>query len=411
MGVNRRRLVAAILAAVLVVAIVASVAVAVGGGDDDSSDGGGASDPATGAEVQSSLSATIVRDPGEVLPITAAPAEYHVIYRVESAGATEVQVRTEEVSVRRPFDAEVVAYSGDGSTGTVDVVVRSNLGLYADLTDPDAPDIGEGIPAAALGDLRFDGTLGDLVAANLFVPRERRTLLGRECQVYRTGRVVESLAVAAPTDHTYADVCIDAAGIVLEQVAFVDGRAIHYEVATSVEDAPQFAAERFRIDGEPLGLEQGGVELVPLALDGPPTSRYWVPSAASDEMALGEHVARYLLRLAADPAGGHEEETETTLGPQFGDGATETFVDVYVAGAGFVVVQQGALGAQPSRDVSVGTDVDAGALGPARVVYGVTGHTLVATTDTWFVEINAPRSATDLAALAASFEPVARDGG
>src|SRR5690606_20028849 len=238
-GVNRRRLVAAILAAVLVVAIVASVAVAVGGGDDDSSDGGGASDPATGAEVQSSLSATIVRDPGEVLPITAAPAEYHVIYRVESAGATEVQVRTEEVSVRRPFDAEVVAYSGDGSTGTVDVVVRSNLGLYADLTDPDAPDIGEGIPAAALGDLRFDGTLGDLVAANLFVPRERRTLLGRECQVYRTGRVVESLAVAAPTDHTYADVCIDAAGIVLEQVAFVDGRAIHYEVATSVEDAPQ----------------------------------------------------------------------------------------------------------------------------------------------------------------------------
>lgn len=397
-----RRLVAAILAAVLVVAIVGGVVVAVGGGDD--SDDGGVADAATpDVEVRSSLTAAVVRDEGEVLPITAPPAAYRITYRIESAGATDVQVRTEQVSVRRPFDAEVVAYAGDGTTAPVEIVVRSNQGLYADLTDADAPDVGAGIPAAALGDLRFDGTLDDLVGADLFVPRERRTLLGRECQVYRTGRVVESLVVAAPTEHTYADVCIDAAGLVLEQVAFVDGRAIHYEVATSVEESPQFDADQFSIEGEPLDLEQGGVELVPLALDEPPTSRHWAPSAAADSAVLGDHVARYLLRVAAEPE--DDDVTDTTFGPRFGDGAVETYVDVYVAGAGFVVVQQGPLRAQPSRDLSVGTDVDAGALGTARVAFGVTGHTLVATTDTWFVEITAPRSAADLAALAATFAP------
>ncbi|HEX7096956.1 MAG TPA: hypothetical protein VF183_13805 [Acidimicrobiales bacterium] len=388
----------AVLAA-LVAGVIVSV---VGSGGDDSGD---SSPRVTGA-----LMSPVVSQNGSILPTTDPPASYRIVYRIETAGAEDVIVRTEEVSVRRPFDAQLVVRSDDGSASP-DLVVRSSMGLYADVTDPERTDVGEGLPSAALGDLRFDGVLEDLVTAGLMVPKERRTVLGRECQVYRTGQTVESLALSNPTDTTYADVCIDASGLVLEQVAYEGGTPVHYEIATSIEIAPQFAPDTFTIEGEPAGLDEGGVVLDPVDPAAAPVPGYHTFTAEGfDASVLGEHVGRYRMRVANDEA--VEEPTSTAVGPTSvgtpgDDDVVETYVDVYVSGASFVIVQQGPRSAQPTRDTAAGADVAAGAFGTARVVFGVTGSTLVAATDTWFVEITAPVPAARLGELAAGLAPAA----
>ena len=101
-----------------------------------------------------------------------------------------------------------------------------------------------------------------------------------------------------------------------------------------------------------------------------------------------------------------DTDTSTTVGPSDPAGQwIDTYVDVYSTGPTFVIVHQGVLSDATTRDTSLGKDVDAGALGAARVAFGATGSTLVATSGTWFVEVNAPLPASELAALAATFSP------
>jgi hypothetical protein len=393
---SRRRLIGVIaIVAILLVGVVGAVAVTGDDSDDPPEE--------TARPVTAALTGTVVAEEGTVLPISATAATYHVTYQVETASGTTALLRTEDISVRRPFDAQLLAYSEGGSSAAPDLDARSNLGLYADVTDPDHPDVGQGMPAAALGDLRFDGALDDLVDAGIFVVRERRELLGRECQVYRTGNLVESPPLALPTESTYADVCIDSAGLVLEEVAFVDGIAETYEVATAVQVDTSLDDDLFTIVGEPLTLDEGGNELGPLDTAEVPVANYWVPAAAP----LGAtHVGRYVLRTPNPEAAG-DTGTSTTVGPSDPAGKSiDTYVDVYTTGPTFVVVHQGIVSAATTRDTTLGKDVEAGALGTARVVFGATGSTLVASNDTWFVEVTAPLSVADLGAIASTLQPV-----
>jgi hypothetical protein len=380
---------------VMLLGTVGTLALVADGGDGDGADGDVSAAP---APVTASLSGTLVAQEGSVLAITPVPSTYRITYRVETASGAESVTRTEDITVRRPFDAQLVAYTDATSADDPDIDARSNLGLYGDVTDPDRLDVGYGMPAAALGDLRFDGTIQDLVDSGVFVPRERREVLGRECQVYRTGRLVEAPPLAVPSAATYADVCIDAAGLVLEEVAFVDGIAETYEVATAVEVDGTIGDEAFRIDGTPLTLEEGGNELVPLDLLTAPVEGYWTPAVAPAGTA---HVARYLLRAPSPPEG--SSDTTTTAGPTNpAAGSVDTYVDVYASGPLFVIVHQGPGDAAPARDTTLGRDVDAGALGAARVGFGATGSMLVAGTEAWFVEVTAPLPATELATIAGS---------
>jgi hypothetical protein len=357
-------------------------------------DGNGGS--ASVETVTAALQSPVLQDQGDVLAIDAAPASYRVVYRIDSSGTEGVTSRTQVVEVQRPFDAHVVVYRGTDATGDPEVDVRSNVGLYADTTDPSNPEVGSGIPAAALGDLRLDGAIGDLVDAGLFVRRERREVAGRECQVYRTGQALESLQLSAPTDTNYADVCVDAAGLLLEQVAYTDGKPELYEVAVSVEAEPTFASDSFTIAGTPRSLSDGGVQLSPIDPSVAPTSGYWTPV---DGMPGATHVGRYLLQRPNTDT----SSTTTTAGTATTSPTIDTYVDVYSTGSSFVIVQQGPAASAPSRDTTLGADADAGALGTARVAFGLSGNTLVATTASGFVEITAPMSANDLAAVARTF--------
>jgi hypothetical protein len=124
-----------------------------------------------------------------------------------------------------------------------------------------------------------------------------------------------------------------------------------------------------------------------------PTAGYWSPAGG---IPGATHVGRYLLRRP-------NTDTSTTTTAGTSTASIDTYVDVYSMGSSFVIVQQGPSGSAPSRDTTLGADKDAGALGKVRVAFGVAGNTLVATTDSGFVEITAPMPASDLAALARTF--------
>jgi hypothetical protein len=395
---RRRRIAALVGAPIVLVALV-------GGGllltrdDDDSTTDTVAANTDPDATLTSSLTGTVIAEQGDVLPVETTTDTYRVRYRIDTKATEGVTTRSESLLVRRPFDAHVSIHPSADGTGTADVEAVSNLGLYADITSADAADVGEGLPSVALGDLRLDGVLDDLVHAGLLQPRERREVLGRECQVYRTGQPLESLQLTAPTDTDYADACVDAAGLVLEEVSISGGEAQLYEIATDVDTAASATDADFAIEGEPMSVADGGNDLEPIASDVAPVAGYWTPTGP---LSGYDHVGRYLLRT---PAEADDGATTTTAGVS--SGTVETYVDVYRDGAAFVVVHQGALTAAPQRDTTLGADVDAGALGSPRVVYGLVGSTLVATTDSWFVEITAPMSSADLGALAATFAPAA----
>jgi hypothetical protein len=343
------------------------------------------------------LRTPVLTEDGDVLPVTEVVASYRVVYRLESRTADGVAVRTEEIRVRRPFDGRVVSALGETGIADPELDVRSTMGRYADATATgDLPSVAEGIPATALGDLRVDGVLEDLVRLGLFEPRERREVLGRECQVYRTGQALETLLLARPTEEDHADVCIDASGILLEQVAVVAGEAQVYEIATELEVGATIGDDVFAIDGEPVPVVDGGSELEAIDPDVAPTAGYW----SFPEVPAGyAHVGRFRLRSAV--ASEEPVATSTTIGVTPVD-AVETYVDVFVDGASFLVLQQGPAEAAPTRDTEDTTPVEAGALSAATVSPSLSGSVLAATTPTGFLELVGTRTAADLGSLAAA---------
>jgi hypothetical protein len=357
----------------------------------------GVRDDGEAAGLGESLRTTVLAEQGDVLPVTDPVASYRVVYRLESMSAQGVAVRTEEIRVRRPFDGRVVSALGEDGIADPELDVRSTMGRYADATATgDLPTVAEGRPASALGDLRVDGVLEDLVRIGLFEPRERREVLGRECQVYRTGQALETLVLARPTDEDHADVCIDATGILLEQVAVVGGEAQVYEIATELDLGAPFGDDVFAVDGEAISVVDGGSELEAIDPSVAPTAGYWSFPAVPEGY---EHVGRYLLRsaVASDEPGA----TSTTVGVSPVP-SVETYVDVYVDGTSFLVVQQGPADAAPTRATEDTTPVEAGSLGDAVVSPALSGSVLAATTPTGFLELVGTRSAADLGTIAAA---------
>src|SRR5690606_38116286 len=138
-------------------------------------------------------------------------------------------------TVRRPFDSRITSLEGEPPGGASQWTAIGTLGLYQYVTGAAAPEANAGPPAAAIGDPRLDASLDDLIADGAFVQRERRELLGRECQVYRTGLRLESGSVAAPTESDYTDVCIDAAGLMLEEVYVAAGSVQQHRTAVTAD--------------------------------------------------------------------------------------------------------------------------------------------------------------------------------
>jgi hypothetical protein len=335
------------------------------------------------------LRAAVVPGATGRLGVTSPPASYHAVYRVESYGKAKSAVATQEIFVRRPFDGRVVIRDGEPPGRTVKFDARSSYARYGNYVNPASPQVASEPPNVAVGDLRLDASLDDLVRGGLFVERERRRVLDRECQVYRTGSPLESLKVAAPTSADHADACVDQAGIVLEEVAVAAGKVTQHVTATEVTIDPHLGDDTFLIEGQAVGFDQGGAELSELDPASPPTAGYWQLASAPEGFTQR---GRYLLKTV---------DTTSESGQ-----TVSSWVDAYLSGTSVVLVQQGPDAALPTESPDQGPPVDLGPLGSAKVALGVAGSAVVAhPAQGSFVEVTGTLPADALRRLASALAP------
>jgi hypothetical protein len=356
------------------------------------SDGGG--DPAPLA-----LTSELVEGATAPLTISAPPSEYRVVYRVDTIG--DGATTTEEFTVARPFDSRITAFEGDPPGGELLWEAISNLGLYSTASSEEgSAQVAQLAPSTAIGDFRLDATLADLVASGTFTAREQRRVQGRSCQVYRTGSAMETLQISAASEQTYSDVCIDEAGLLLEEMNVTDGAVVSRMIAISVDTDLDEDPNRFDIPGEPVPLDQGGSELVSIDDGAAPVAGYWTWTTPP---AGYEHAGRYLLRDPEDTGTDADQDqaaTTTTVPPV----VNESYVDVYTSGADAIIVRQGPKASQPNLPQGAASET-AGALGAVQTASGLTGSAVFgapAAPADWFVLIQATASKDDTVALAAS---------
>ncbi|MCU1391770.1 MAG: hypothetical protein JWM34_198 [Ilumatobacteraceae bacterium] len=319
------------------------------------------------------------------------PAAFTATYRLDAYDNGSTTTSTQTYKVLRPYDAQVISTSGTSPDGDEQWSVTTSLGLYEQSTAADGPSTQAAAPATGLGDYRLDASIDDLVDDGTYVVLDRRSLLGRDCQVYRTGSPVESYTETKPTDTDHVDLCVDHDGIVLEQLTVKSGEVTEHLVATDVDDDPTLTDADFAMSTPPVALSDGGSELDEIATDTAPTSGYWSFSAAPDGYDL-QH--RYVLhQTIADP----DSETASTDAPKV---VVDSYVDVYVDGAKTIIVHQGPTTVEPSPDTA-GVDVNVTGLGSVHVASGVRGTTATAHPSSpagWFVDVTGTVPRADLRA-------------
>ena len=349
-----------------------------------------------GGSTEISLTAPEVSDPSTVISIDTPPSMYTLTYKIDTVSGDSQTTNTEDITVRRPFDGLVVSKTGAPPGTDEQWHAQSNLGIYSDTTagtptngETPAPttQVSKALPQSALGDFRLDATLADLVTSGTFVRAEVRQVLGRPCQVYRTGQPLESFGTKAPTATDYTDACIDAAGLMLEEVSVQAGALTERIIATAVDVQPTTIADAtFAITGDPTPLAQGGTELNPADAATAPVPGYWLLDAPLDGYSLQ---GRYVLRHAANASSATDTTTTTTVAGQ-APTIVDSYVDVYVSGDNAIVITQGPTAGEPDAQTTGGVSGQVGTLGSTEAVAGLTGSTLVAHPASpagWFVHV------------------------
>jgi hypothetical protein len=340
-------------------------------------------------KVKLELTSPVTARQSPPLSITNAVATYNLTYQVQVISDTgSVERHLEMLSVRRPFDDHVIFYAGETVADTAEFEVTDLLGLSATASAGGAPQVQQGLPTAGKTDVRLDVTIDDLVKGEYFTAREQRRVADRKCTVFRTGRTVESNAVAKATDTDYVDVCIDESGLMLEEMAVNSGKVSLRILATEIEFEPTFAADLFTINLPPLGTADGAPVLEEI-------DKATIPNANLLQLATlpdgFEHKGRYVLREAPTAEAAAEGVAPTK----------DSYVDVYVNGTKTIVVHQGLTANEPQIDTAEAQTIDIGLLGQAKLLLGVSGNQVVANpTGMWFIHINATLPTADIQTLA-----------
>lgn len=196
-------------------------------------------------------------EPGDDWSFEDEPLAYELTYRIERYDPDRVQVSEDRVTIRRPFDGRVQSFvegrqSGDRASRFGTLVLTTGEGPRA-LVAP---------PAPATGDLRLATALPDAVEEGWADLRERREVLGEECQVYRVGGGVSAgqLTPVGTTAGEHSDICVDAEGLLLEEVWFQSSKPLQRRVATRRVVDSKAGDDRFRLGSsaeEPFTTDQG----------------------------------------------------------------------------------------------------------------------------------------------------------
>jgi hypothetical protein len=326
-------------------------------------------------------------------PLDRPPTTYRVVYRVENLAGGDRTVSTDELWVRRPFSSRLETRAGPPPGGDVSAVTISDFGLIASSGSNSEPLVLRVSPSAPNGDLRLNGVLDELVDDRGLRPRsDRDEIAGRACQVFRTGEPIGTGQLVTPTDEDYADVCIDAAGLVLSETWRVGGTILRRKVAVEVETDIALSDELFRPDARVLAADAGGGEVIALEPTSRPPATFWELDSAPEGFT---HQGRFLVRPPGAPVGA---QTTTVT-------KSEIVVDVYVAGADFVLVLQGSIDREPESDPD-DRRVRLGPLKEGRLHVDVFGANVLARPDAVrYVRVMGTIEPDRLVAIAAELQP------
>lgn len=282
----------------------------------------------------------------------AQPTSYGVTYRAETYSGDDVTYATEELIVRRPFDARLETRRGrPPGGGSVGVTVNSFSRLVT----------GNGVfavaPSPAALDARPDAYLADAVRAGFAQRRAVRRVAGRLCRVYRTqgSGPLEKLTGAADD---YSERCFDERGVLLEELTVSDGEPISRRVAVRISQRPRVDDEAFEARDPTLPVDKGGGSVQRLRAGSKPPGDFF--EARRDPRGF-EHEGRFAV---IPPQTGFDDPRER--------GRIVTFTsDVWVAGIDTLIVEQGStLGGIPVFERAPdGIDVRLGELGRGQIVY------------------------------------------
>jgi hypothetical protein len=193
---------------------------------------------------------------------------------------------------------------------------------------------------------------------------------------------------AKATDKDYVDVCIDEAGLMLEEMAVNNEKVSLRVIATAINLTPEFGTDEFTISQAPLGTADGAAVLTEIDKAVSPNANLLALSKAPEGF---EHKARYLLREAPDA-----DAAATGVAP-----TKDTYVDVYVNGTQTLTIHQGPVAYEPQVDTTESQTVNIGLLGDAKLVPGIVGHQItINPTGQWFIHFAASMTSADLQAAA-----------
>lgn len=380
-AVHRRNL--ALVAAAVVALAVAGWALFLRGDD-----AGGDDDGSALAELDRAGSVEVADAPD--VEVTGAPASYRIVYRVEDVGE-EIAYRTDVVSVRRPWESRLESRSGRPPGDEELSSQVATFGQRINRTpgqDPAVIELGPVLPAS---DLRLEHVLGPAVAAGRLERREVREVLGRRCQVYRAADYLSASAIAPPTPELFADSCVDAAGLLLEEVLFSEGDAIARRVAVEVDESPSLDDDLFP-SGEPsVEASKGGGSMQRL-VDGTSTpGTFYVADALPEGFVA---VGRWSVVPPQAENFGEDITREGFRRAQVSD--------VYERGADVLILEQGATlqGAPPFEIDPTNPTIDLGAFGAGEVRFSALGNQVRALLPGGkFVQATGPLPPDELAAV------------
>ena len=222
--------------------------------------GEGGDDDVAGPEIQEPMEVPITDVDGDPAPIVVARRPYEVTYRVE--GFTPGQgavIDTERRWVRPPFDSRVESRAGDGERGQLTFLQVATFGFLQTGREDEEPAVLATEPVVAPGDARLAADVDSAVAAGVLEWQgQERTVLGRRCQVFRTGTPIDVATPGPPVESplSYADLCIGDDGVLLHEEWVIDGNVFRRRIATSIEARDDLDDALFRPTGlrpEPPG--------------------------------------------------------------------------------------------------------------------------------------------------------------
>lgn len=195
--------------------------------------------------------------PEERLEVESVPTRYTAVFRVEDRAGAEPNITTEKVWMERPFSSRTETWTGPPPGDERLSVLQSSFGILSNRGKSADPLNLAVPPSLGSGDLRMDAVLDRAVADDMLVPMELREVYGRECQVYRAGGPVFAGDIVAFDEDsaTFADVCIDANGLVIEEVWTQEERIIRRRIAEEISIDPPLDDALFESD---VPVQEGG---------------------------------------------------------------------------------------------------------------------------------------------------------